>query len=89
MRPLRFDGKVAFITGAGHGIGRATALRLASEGAAVLAMDLRGSTADAVAAEIREAGGRVTIEGSLAGGQARIEVGRRLARLARVLLPPQ
>ena len=55
---MRFEGKVAFITGAGHGIGRATALRLASEGAAVLAMDLRGDTAEATASEIRTAGGR-------------------------------
>lgn len=55
---MRFEGKVAFITGAGHGIGRATALRLASEGAAVLAMDVRGATAEATASEIRTAGGR-------------------------------
>jgi glucose 1-dehydrogenase/3-oxoacyl-[acyl-carrier protein] reductase len=54
---MRFDGKVVFITGAGHGIGRATALRLASEGAAVLAMDLRGDTAEATASEIAAAGG--------------------------------
>jgi glucose 1-dehydrogenase/3-oxoacyl-[acyl-carrier protein] reductase len=63
---VRFDGKIAFITGAGHGIGRATALRLASEGAAVLAMDLRGLTAASVAREIREAGGRAEgVEGDV------------------------
>ncbi|HVS68073.1 MAG TPA: SDR family NAD(P)-dependent oxidoreductase, partial [Mycobacteriales bacterium] len=36
----RFDGKVALVTGAGSGIGRATVLRLAEEGAQVLALDI-------------------------------------------------
>jgi glucose 1-dehydrogenase/3-oxoacyl-[acyl-carrier protein] reductase len=55
---VRFDGKVVFITGAGHGIGRATALRLASEGAAVVATDVRADTAEETAAAIRAADGR-------------------------------
>ncbi len=53
---MRFDGKVVFITGAGHGIGRATALRLASEGAAVVATDVRADTAQETAAAIRADG---------------------------------
>ena len=36
----RFDGKVAFVTGAAAGIGRATALRLAGEGASVYLVDI-------------------------------------------------
>ena len=37
---MRFEGKVALLTGAGSGIGRASTLRLASEGAQVLALDI-------------------------------------------------
>jgi len=61
------DGKVTVITGAGNGIGRASALLFAREGAHVLVNDLGGardgsgaaaSAADAVVAEIRAAGGQ-------------------------------
>ncbi|MBA3301411.1 MAG: SDR family NAD(P)-dependent oxidoreductase [Thermoleophilaceae bacterium] len=50
-------GKVAVVTGAGSGIGRATALRLAREGAAVHAADLDGQSATDVADAIESAGG--------------------------------
>jgi len=43
----RFDGKAALITGAGSGIGRAVALRLAGEGASVLAVDVDAERLDA------------------------------------------
>jgi meso-butanediol dehydrogenase/(S,S)-butanediol dehydrogenase/diacetyl reductase len=46
------------VTGAGRGIGRAIALRLAREGAAVLVADLDGTAAERVAAEVERAGGR-------------------------------
>jgi NAD(P)-dependent dehydrogenase (short-subunit alcohol dehydrogenase family) len=50
-------GKVAFVTGAGSGIGRAGALAMAREGATVAVTDIDGPKAQAVAAEIRAAGG--------------------------------
>src|SRR5258708_32282213 len=50
--------KVAVIAGGGSGIGAATARRLAEEGAAVVVGDLVADNAEAVAAEVRAAGGR-------------------------------
>jgi 3-oxoacyl-[acyl-carrier protein] reductase len=54
----KFTGKVAIVSGSGRGIGRALALKLASEGASVVVNDLDERTADAVVAEIDAAGGR-------------------------------
>ena len=50
--------KVVVVAGGGSGIGAATARRLGAEGAAVVVGDLAGDNADAVAAEVRDAGGR-------------------------------
>lgn len=52
----RLDGKVAVITGAALGLGRATALRMAEEGAAVAVCDLRFEDADALARDLVERG---------------------------------
>jgi NAD(P)-dependent dehydrogenase (short-subunit alcohol dehydrogenase family) len=51
-------GQVAIVTGAGQGIGRGIALRLARDGMVVVIADLREPSAAAVAAEIRAAGGQ-------------------------------
>jgi len=53
----RFSEKVAIVTGGGRGMGRAAALTLARGGAAVTVNDLRTDLAQAVSAEIKEAGG--------------------------------
>jgi NAD(P)-dependent dehydrogenase (short-subunit alcohol dehydrogenase family) len=49
--------KVALITGAGSGIGRASAIRFAEEGAKVMVADVRAESASNSAAEIEKAGG--------------------------------
>jgi len=54
----RLTEKTALITGAGSGIGRACALRMAAEGAAVMCADLDADGAQTTAAQIAEHGGR-------------------------------
>jgi NAD(P)-dependent dehydrogenase (short-subunit alcohol dehydrogenase family) len=56
----RFEGKVAFVTGAAAGIGRATALRLASEGAALHLIDLAQEGLEETARLCAELGAEVT-----------------------------
>lgn len=53
----RCEGKIAMVTGAGKGLGRASCLRLAEQGAQVICTDIDASLADATAAAIMDAGG--------------------------------
>ncbi|HEY0914927.1 MAG TPA: SDR family NAD(P)-dependent oxidoreductase [Solimonas sp.] len=86
MSELRFDNRVAVITGAGRGLGRAYALLLASRGAKVVVNDVGGSLqghgadtgpAQEVVDEIRAAGGQAVActdsVATVAGGQAIIQ----------------
>src|SRR4051794_12896986 len=56
---LRLPGRRALVTGAAHGIGRAVAVRLAWEGAAVALLDLDEHGLAAAEAELRAVGGAV------------------------------
>ncbi|MET7339349.1 SDR family NAD(P)-dependent oxidoreductase [Nonomuraea sp. NPDC005650] len=88
MTDLRFDGRVAIVTGAGGGLGREYALLLASRGAKVVVNDLGGSVtgdgadtgpAEAVAREIRDHGGEAVAD---TGDVATPDGGESLVRAA-------
>ncbi|MEI2638327.1 MAG: SDR family oxidoreductase [Microthrixaceae bacterium] len=56
----RFDGKVTLLTGTASGIGRATAVQLAREGAKVFAVDVAAEGLDSLAEEVRAGDGEIT-----------------------------
>jgi NAD(P)-dependent dehydrogenase (short-subunit alcohol dehydrogenase family) len=75
---VSFDhsGKGAFVTGAGSGIGRATALRLASEGSPVAIVDVDLAAAEATAKSISEAGGAAAAFDADVRDRAQVEAAR-------------
>ncbi|RUS86122.1 hypothetical protein EGW08_006142 [Elysia chlorotica] len=83
--PLRFDGKVALVTGAGNGLGKAYALEFAARGASVVVNDLGGNisgtgsgsrAADKVVDEIRAKGGKAV------ANYDSVELGEKLVQTA-------
>jgi meso-butanediol dehydrogenase / (S,S)-butanediol dehydrogenase / diacetyl reductase len=55
---MRFDGKAGLVTGAGSGIGRATAIGFARRGGMIAVADINGANAEKVAGEITATGGK-------------------------------
>ncbi|MDO8278500.1 MAG: 1,6-dihydroxycyclohexa-2,4-diene-1-carboxylate dehydrogenase [Burkholderiaceae bacterium] len=58
ISPDRFKDKIAIVTGAAQGVGKATAMRMAAEGASVVLVDRAVEPCQAVLAQITQAGGR-------------------------------
>ena len=80
MISVRFEDKIVVITGAGHGIGRATALRFAREGASVVVVDIDESGAAGTAGLISEEGGVAqTVAVDVSDEHAVASLGRRIA----------
>ena len=82
MSEIRFDGRVAIVTGAGAGLGRSHALGLAARGASVVVNDLGAATdgtgqgsdaARAVVSEIREAGGHAIANGANVADEEQVQ----------------
>lgn len=81
-----FEGKVAIVTGAGRGMGRAVALRLAAGGASVAINDLRLEDAQRVADELQSSGAKsLAVEGDVTdNGDVRRVVNRTIDALGAV-----
>jgi NAD(P)-dependent dehydrogenase (short-subunit alcohol dehydrogenase family) len=82
----RLDNKVAVITGAASGIGRATAIRYAAEGAAVVVSDLNSEDGEATVRECREHGGRAVFQRADVSAEADVKamIARAVAEFGRL-----
>lgn len=74
IRPMRLQGRVAAITGGALGIGRATALLFAEEGATVALGDVQLEAVEQVAQEIHRRGGKAIAIGLDVGDPAQVQV---------------
>ena len=83
---MKLDGKVAVITGGGHGIGRVIGLRFAAAGAGVVVSGTSQAALDQTARDIQERGGRATAVVADVADEAAVErlIARTLAEFGRI-----
>jgi NAD(P)-dependent dehydrogenase (short-subunit alcohol dehydrogenase family) len=70
---MRLDGKVAVVTGAAQGLGRACAECMAAEGAKIIVSDMNAEGGESVAAAIRDAGGEARFIACDVGDKAQVD----------------